>query len=94
MAYLKQEMLVLKKWMLLMKDWVIAGLQTFKVMLLFIGCTLFFYYGILWVSQEYESYYRYDSPSGNAVKVTAETDSEPDHPSLLTRLGWFYQLGE
>ena len=77
-----------------MQDWFRSLLQTFKVMLLFIGCTLFFYYGILWVSQEYESYYRYDTPEGNAIKVTTDSAQDRDDPTILTRLGWFYKLGE
>ncbi|MDQ0205772.1 YqzK family protein [Alkalicoccobacillus murimartini] len=77
-----------------MKGRFITLLQTFKVMLLFIGCTLFFYYGILWVSQEYESYYRYDVPEGNAVKVVAEPIGDHEDSTILTRLAWFYKLGE
>lgn len=39
------------------------------VFFLFVGCTLVFYYGILWVSEEYNNYHRYDEPKGRAVKV-------------------------
>ncbi|TSB46572.1 YqzK family protein [Alkalicoccobacillus porphyridii] len=77
-----------------MKGHFITLFQTVKVMLLFIGCTLFFYYGILWVSEEYESYYRYDTPEGNAIKVNADLVEQESDVSVLTRLVWFYKLGE
>ena len=63
-------------------------------MLLFIGCTLFFYYGILWVSDEYESYYRYDLPEGNAIKVNADLSDGEKDMSVFNRLVWFYKQGE
>lgn len=44
-------------------------LQTIKVFILFTGCTLLFYYGILWISKEYENYYEYDEPKGKVIKV-------------------------
>ncbi|WP_260842784.1 YqzK family protein, partial [Staphylococcus epidermidis] len=43
--------------------------QVVRVFLLFAACTIMFYYGIIWVSQEYENYRRYDEPEGTAVKV-------------------------
>ena len=74
-----------------MGNWFRFMLNTLKVFILFMGCTLLFYYGILWVSEEYESYHRYDEPKGRAVKVfqMEETDS-----SWIDRLFFFYQYGE
>lgn len=56
------------------------------------GCTLLFYYGILWVSQEYESYHRYDEPEGKAVKVFQMEENKDI--SFMERLRFFYQEGE
>ncbi|MFN7253078.1 MAG: YqzK family protein [Anaerobacillus sp.] len=67
--------------------------ETIRVFLLFMGCTLLFYYGILWVSQEYESYHRYDEPKGRAVKVVQMSDNI-DKNQLLDRLLFFYHFGE
>ncbi|WP_347552909.1 YqzK family protein [Pseudalkalibacillus hwajinpoensis] len=62
-----------------------------KVFLLFTGCTLLFYFGILWVNQEYQNYHRYDEPQGKAVKVV---QMETDKQIFLERLEFFYQTGE
>ncbi|THG88666.1 hypothetical protein AJ85_01400 [Alkalihalobacillus alcalophilus ATCC 27647 = CGMCC 1.3604] len=51
-----------------------------------------FYYGILWISAEYESMHRYDEPLGKAVKVFQMDSAEPD--TMTNRLMWFYRLGE
>ncbi|NEU30820.1 YqzK family protein [bacterium LRH843] len=76
-----------------MRSWFLAVIQTIKVFLLFTGCTLLFYYGILWVSQEYESYHRYDEPQGKAIKVF-KMEQETHSPSWVKRLMLFYQEGE
>ncbi|MBU9714758.1 YqzK family protein [Evansella tamaricis] len=56
------------------------GIKTFFealwVFLLFMGCTLIFYCGILWVSEEYNQYHRYDEPKGRSVKVFQLNDAE------------------
>ncbi|MGG1675066.1 YqzK family protein [Neobacillus sp. NRS-1170] len=67
-------------------------LQTLKVFIIFTGCTILFYYGIMWVSEEYQSYHRYDEPEGAALKVSNAVDEE--NPSLLDRLMLFYLNGE
>ncbi|WP_100407066.1 YqzK family protein [Bacillus solitudinis] len=76
-----------------MKSWFAVVLQTIKVFLLFTGCTILFYYGILWISAEYESYHRYDEPIGKAVKVI---NMEHDHQeeTWVQRLMLFYRIGE
>lgn len=70
-----------------------AAWDTFKVFLLFMGCTLLFYYGILWVSNEYDRYHRYDEPKGRAVKVF-QMDTEVEEQTFIHRLLFFYHFGE
>ncbi len=67
-------------------------IHTIKVFLLFAGCTILFYYGMMWVSQEYENYRRYDEPEGTAVKVSqSQTNEKYDS---FARLMLFYLHGE
>lgn len=40
-----------------------------KVMIIFLGCTFLFYFGLRAMHHEYEEYHRYDQPEGPAVKV-------------------------
>lgn len=67
--------------------------QTIKVFILFTGCTILFYYGIMWLNEEYQDYHHNDEPKGAAVKVFA---SESDSASFgwLDRLILFYLNGE
>lgn len=76
-----------------MRRWVQTVIQTMKVFILFTGCTLLFYYGILWISKEYESYHRYEEPDGKAVKVFYMEGNESS-PSWLERLMLFYREAE
>ncbi|AJH80050.1 YqzK family protein [Heyndrickxia coagulans] len=70
--------------------WLKLLLHAFKVFILFLCCTLLFYFSLLWVNQEYESYHRYEKPKGAAVKVSAG-----DHkPAWAERLLLFYMDGE
>ncbi len=46
-------------------------LQTLKVFIIFTGCTILFYYAIMWISEEYQNYQKYDEPEGQAVKVVS-----------------------
>lgn len=62
-----------------------------KVFLLFTGCTILFYYSIVWMSEEYNYYRRYDEPMGSAVKVST---MEQQETRWLDRLLLFYQNGE
>ncbi|MDQ1145181.1 hypothetical protein QE429_002008 [Bacillus sp. SORGH_AS 510] len=66
--------------------------QTIKVFIIFTGCTILFYYGIMWVSEEYQNYHRYDEPEGAALKVSNAVNEE--NSSLLDRLMLFYLNGE
>ena len=63
------------------------------VFFLFMGCTLVFYYGILWVSDEYKEYHRYEEPQGRAVKVVQQGNPEFMEESLY-RLRLFIKHGE
>ncbi|QPC48396.1 YqzK family protein [Mangrovibacillus cuniculi] len=62
-----------------------------KVFILFTACTLFFYYGMMWINDEYREIHRYDEPEGTAIKVNGEIDSSYD---WMERLLLFYQEGE
>jgi hypothetical protein len=75
-----------------MRSWIKLVLNTFKVFLLFTACTILFYYGIMWVNEEYQNYHRYDEPSGTAIKVSA--NSVEEEPTWLDRLILFYLDGE
>ncbi|MFD1738786.1 YqzK family protein [Bacillus salitolerans] len=75
-----------------MKTWLQLVFNTIKVFILFTGCTILFYYGLMWINQEYQSYHRYDEPEGQSVKVAAMvTESKP---SFMDRLKLFYHIGE
>jgi hypothetical protein len=66
--------------------------HTLKVFILFTGCTILFYYGIMWVNEEYQNYHRYDEPKGAALKVSDSIHDE--NSSQLDRLILFYLNGE
>jgi hypothetical protein len=65
--------------------------QMVKVFLLFTGCTILFYYSLVWFNREYDNYHRYDEPQGSAIKV-----STVESPSFdwFSRLLFFYRDGE
>ena len=67
-------------------------LKTLKVFIIFTGCTILFYYGIMLVNEEYQNYHRYDEPEGASLKVS--TVVTEDNSSLLDRLMLFYLNGE
>lgn len=67
-------------------------IQTIKVFILFAVCTILFYYGMIWVSQEYQNYQKYNEPDGTAVKVMQQSAGRTD--SGLSRLMLFYLNGE
>ncbi|MBM7094749.1 MULTISPECIES: YqzK family protein [Alteribacter] len=68
--------------------------ETLCVFVLFMGCTLIFYYGIIWVSDEYERYHRFDEPKGRAVKVIGQVQEDSIYKEALDRLRIFYLHGE
>jgi hypothetical protein len=66
--------------------------KSLKVFILFTGCTILFYYGMMWVNEEYQNYHRYEEPQGSAIKVSASADSRS--MPFLERLVLFYLNGE
>lgn len=60
-----------------------------KVMIIFIGCTCLFYFGLRAMHDEYEQYHRYDQPSGPAMKVFGAEEED-----WLEQLQIFLRLGE
>jgi hypothetical protein len=65
--------------------------QMIKVFLLFTGCTILFYYSLIWFNREYDNYHRYDEPKGSAVKVSTVESSTLE---WMDRLLFFYRNGE
>ncbi|GGJ94366.1 hypothetical protein GCM10007063_16110 [Lentibacillus kapialis] len=63
--------------------------DTLKIIILFIGCTCLFYFGLRYMHAEYEQFHRYDPPQGPSVKV-----SESEDGSFVDRLNLFFRLGE
>jgi Protein of unknown function (DUF4227) len=76
----------------MMISWMKMVWNTTKVFFAFSICTLVFYFGLLWINQEYENYHRYDEPKGKAVKVF-NLSSDKDS-NAVKRLFYFYQTGE
>ncbi|WP_066371674.1 YqzK family protein [Neobacillus fumarioli] len=75
-----------------MMSFIKAVLKTLKVFILFTGCTILFYYGIMWVTEEYQNYHRYDAPEGSALKVSNSVNNNDSQ--LFDRLKLFYLNGE
>lgn len=75
-----------------MKSFVGQLIQTAKVFVIFVGFTILFYVGMVWLNQEYEGYNRYDEPEGTALKVSSQTDVE--NVMWFERLKLFYWNGE
>ncbi|CAM3963760.1 YqzK family protein [Lederbergia lenta] len=75
-----------------MKKIVQVFLQSMRLFLLFTGCTVLFYYGIMWINQEYENYRRYDEPEGTAVKAFQPMGDKDN--GWFDRLLLFYRNGE
>ncbi|WP_382346455.1 YqzK family protein [Lederbergia graminis] len=80
------------KGMIIMKNIFKTFFKTFRILILFIGCTILFYYGIMWINQEYQNYKRYDEPEGKAVKAFQPIENEGN--DWFSRLLLFYQNGE
>ncbi|ENH97394.1 hypothetical protein J416_05248 [Gracilibacillus halophilus YIM-C55.5] len=63
--------------------------EMMKVILLFIICTVIFYYCIKAVHEEYGQLGRYEEPQGKAIKVMDQEDE-----TVMERLSIFFRLGE
>ena len=69
--------------------------DTIKVFILFTGCTLLFYYGMMWLHNEYEEHRQYDAPEGTAVQAsTMEETTDSWFNQLIERWEFFYYNGE
>lgn len=75
-----------------MRVWLKLIFKSIRVFILFTGCTIIFFYGMIWVNEEYQNYHRYDEPQGTALKVSSPVDSRS--MPLLDRLKLFYLNGE
>ncbi|CAH0345620.1 YqzK family protein [Bacillus sp. CECT 9360] len=75
-----------------MKSSIKLVLHTGKVFILFVGFTVLFYIGMIWLNEEYENYHRYDEPKGAAIKVTKAVEARGG--SWVDRLMLFYLDGE
>ncbi|WP_453995262.1 YqzK family protein [Bacillus nitroreducens] len=75
-----------------MRQWFRTVYDTVKVFVLFTGCTILFYYGIIWVNEEYQNYHKYDEPEGSSVKASSMIEEK--ETGLLDRLLFFYRNGE
>lgn len=75
-----------------MRSWLRLIYRTLKVFVLFTSCTILFYYGMMWVNEEYQNYHRYDEPDGKAIEVSA-LPSEGG-TTWFERLILFYLNGE
>ncbi|WP_416149637.1 YqzK family protein [Salipaludibacillus sp. HK11] len=69
--------------------------QMIWLFFLFMGCTLLFYYGILWVSVEFTEYHRYEEPEGKSLKVVSPSSQEAEGElTSIERLRLFLLDGE
>ncbi|MDA3128614.1 DUF4227 family protein [Aliibacillus thermotolerans] len=59
-----------------MTKWVMLGIDMIKTALILIGCLLFFYYGIIWLSENYKGDERLKTPTTNVEQVQ---EAENDH---------------
>ncbi|MGP4042275.1 DUF4227 family protein [Gracilibacillus sp. D59] len=63
--------------------------EMMKFFIIFVLCTILFYYVIKALHQEYEKLDRYEYPQGDAVKVFQQ-----EGPDVWERLSIFFRLGE
>ena len=77
-----------------MLTWIKMIIDAIKVFILFIGCTLIFYLGMIWINQEYQNYHRYDEPKNGAVKALNAVQEDQKEWTLYERLVLFYLKGE
>lgn len=75
-----------------MKSWAKLIFDTCKVFVLFTGCTIFFYFGLVWINEEYEYYHRYDEPENGAIKASTAQSEETN--KFWDRFVLFYLNGE
>lgn len=61
--------------------------KVIKLFILFLCCSLLFYFALKSIHDEYERYHRYDEPQGATVKVFLEEHDVLDYIYLFFRLG-------
>jgi hypothetical protein len=66
--------------------------EALRILLIFIGCTLIFYYGIMWLSKEFGP--EKTNPSRNNVIQVNKNKEIYDNDELLRRLRVFFEYGE
>jgi hypothetical protein len=66
--------------------------EAVRIVLVFIICTLIFYYGIMWISEEYGPDSN-KSVNNNAIKVN-QSNVTYDNDELLRRIRIFFEYGE
>ncbi|KOS24490.1 membrane protein [Bacillus anthracis] len=64
-----------------------------KVFLLFTSCTILFYFAILWINEEYESFHRYEKRKEETVEKVSGNE-EPAKDAFVNRMMFFYENGE
>ncbi|WP_407268776.1 YqzK family protein [Radiobacillus sp. PE A8.2] len=64
--------------------------ETLKIFVIFVACTLLFYFGLRAMHAEYENYHRYDPPEGRAIKVFNNNEGQ----DIIDRMSIFFRLGE
>ncbi|GAE91297.1 hypothetical protein JCM21714_243 [Gracilibacillus boraciitolerans JCM 21714] len=72
-----------------MSSFIKISMEMIKFFIIFVLCTLLFFYVIKAVHSEYEKLDRYEYPQGNAVKVFQQEDQ-----NVWERLSIFFRLGE
>jgi len=79
-----------------LKDAWRAIFDTIKVLLVFVVCTVLFYFGLKWLDENYEGYHQYDQPSDGAVKVFKTNNEQHVTPTapVSTRFFQFLRDGE
>lgn len=60
-----------------------------KMAIIFILCTVLFYYVLKALDHEYQNLDRYDAPQGKAMKVSSSQEND-----IIDRIGIFFRLGE
>ncbi|MDD9148608.1 MULTISPECIES: DUF4227 family protein [unclassified Sporolactobacillus] len=54
-----------------MKEYLQITLRVWKMLIVFIALTVFFYLGLAWVDRQQANFHRYDERGNDAVKVSA-----------------------
>lgn len=69
-------------------------LDSIKLFVLFIGCTVLFYYGLQWLDHHYASTRKYDQPSDGAIKVVGQVQTSSTSDTVTNRFFQFLRDGE